>query len=442
LLYVLYYKILFQWIKRKRRNETIARCLDNIVAECEGDRICFYFGDEKWTYKQIQALSFRVQIIFKKLVSKRGFSWTGHDKSARNGCHLDRIRKDRGNFSAHQHEPSGRFTRKVSFSSEMQGFHYRNRTERGGMFTQSWKEPTSVAKDQEPNYLDPILYLFTSGTTGIPKAVACSHGRLCFLASTASAINFSPMTLLTLLFQCIMLEACFHLCGPLFTDHLVFSTGSWSLSESVFSEGWATTRGWAAFQERFKVKTFVDIYGSTEGNCTMINLEEKLGHVATFPIWLQPSHPIQLIKIDQITGEIVRDEKTGFAIRCEDGEPGELIGKLLILCQCRDLMGTSMATTIFKIGLVTRSVGKQRMLHNHGQFDIQSLTEGMKLSLPKYAMPMFIRLISNSKGLDMTGTLKFQKFRLRDDGFNIESIEDPILIYSSSTDSYSKMDLE
>ncbi|ODM87976.1 Long-chain fatty acid transport protein 4 [Orchesella cincta] len=55
----------------------------------------------------------------------------------------------------------------------------------------------------------------------------------------------------------------------------------------------------------------------------------KIGACGYIPIWLQPSHPIQLIKIDQITGEIVRDEKTGFAIRCEDGEPGELIGKII-----------------------------------------------------------------------------------------------------------------
>ncbi|ODM92323.1 Bile acyl-CoA synthetase [Orchesella cincta] len=76
------------------------------------------------------------------------------------------------------------------------------------------------------------------------------------------------------------------------------------------------------------------------------------------------------------------------------------------------------------------------------QFDVQSLAEGMKQSLPKYAMPMFIRLINNNKGLDMTGTLKFQKFRLRDDGFNVENIEDTVFIYSTATESYSKMDLE
>lgn len=30
---------------------------------------------------------------------------------------------------------------------------------------------------QEPKFLDPLLYIFTSGTTGVPKAVRCTHGR-------------------------------------------------------------------------------------------------------------------------------------------------------------------------------------------------------------------------------------------------------------------------
>ncbi|ODM93306.1 Long-chain fatty acid transport protein 4 [Orchesella cincta] len=54
------------------------------------------------------------------------------------------------------------------------------------------KEPTVVPYGQEPNFIDPVLYLFTSGTTGAPKAVLCSHGRLLFISSIASALKLSP----------------------------------------------------------------------------------------------------------------------------------------------------------------------------------------------------------------------------------------------------------
>ncbi|ODM87974.1 Long-chain fatty acid transport protein 4 [Orchesella cincta] len=181
LLYVLYYKILFQWIKRRRRNETIARCLDNIVAECEGDRICFYFGDEKWTYKQIQALSFRVANHFQEIGLKKGDSvglaMTNRPEMAAIWIGLGRIgpclKSEMGNevtiFAPIFYELE-RFMEDPKWIPENQDFtHLFPTIDLAACLFKVGPQPTSVAKDQEPNYLDPILYLFTSGTTGIPK---------------------------------------------------------------------------------------------------------------------------------------------------------------------------------------------------------------------------------------------------------------------------------
>ncbi|CAL8131301.1 unnamed protein product [Orchesella dallaii] len=413
------------------------------------------------------------------------------------------------------------------------------------------KGATVVTPDQEPTFLDPIMYIFTSGTTGVPKAVRCSHGRLFFLASTASVINFSskdvsynaaPMYHTGGLLA-VVWAFCFRAPAVLVVKfsatnfwkdvHRYKVTVSMYVGEfcrfihnqpenpelekghtlrAMFGGGGLRPEVWTAFQKRFNVKQFVDLYGSTEGNCTLINLEAKIGACGYIPVWLQPVHPIQLVKTDPVTGEVLRDHKTGFAIRCENGEPGELIGKIIdsvpmarfdgytdpvateqrILrnafaqgdkyfrtgdCFTRDKYGyyyfqdrigdtfrwnsENVATTLVE-AVISRITGLRNntvygvkvpgtegsacmaaiLDSSDGELDLEALANGMKMSLPKYAMPMFIRVISIHKGLDMTGTYKFQKFRLREDGFNIMNIKDPVYIYSSVTESYSKMDLE
>jgi solute carrier family 27 fatty acid transporter 1/4 len=36
-----------------------------------------------------------------------------------------------------------------------------------------------------------------------------------------------------------------------------------------------------------------------------------------------------LAKIDEKTGEIIRDPETGLIVRCKPNEPGELVGKII-----------------------------------------------------------------------------------------------------------------
>jgi len=57
---------------RKKRNETMCKSVDKIVNEGGGDRVCFYFGDEEWTYKQVQALSYRAANYFQGIGLEKG----------------------------------------------------------------------------------------------------------------------------------------------------------------------------------------------------------------------------------------------------------------------------------------------------------------------------------------------------------------------------------
>lgn len=84
---------------------------------------------------------------------------------------------------------------------------------------------------------------------------------------------------------------------------------------------------WSDFVERFGITDIKELYGSTEGNCNMVNISGKPGACGFLPRWTYPLAPYKLVKVTE-DGEIVRDSKTGYVITCEPNEPGELIGKI------------------------------------------------------------------------------------------------------------------
>lgn len=49
--------------------------------------------------------------------------------------------------------------------------------------------------------------------------------------------------------------------------------------------------------------------------------------------------PTALIKVDDATGEPIRDPETGLCIRCKPGEPGELMAKIVEKHPIRDFQG-------------------------------------------------------------------------------------------------------
>ncbi len=48
------------------------------------------------------------------------------------------------------------------------------------------------------------------------------------------------------------------------------------------------------------------------------------------PPWLEKVYPVALVKVDENTGDLIRDHSTGRLIRCKPGEVGELIGNSVI----------------------------------------------------------------------------------------------------------------
>jgi fatty-acyl-CoA synthase len=82
---------------------------------------------------------------------------------------------------------------------------------------------------------------------------------------------------------------------------------------------------WTAFQERFGIPRIVEMYGATEGNIALQNLDGRVGSVGKPHGMLEDS--VALVRFDHAAGDIVRGPD-GLAVRCADDEPGELLGKV------------------------------------------------------------------------------------------------------------------
>jgi citronellyl-CoA synthetase len=205
------------------------------------------------------------------------------------------------------------------------------------------------------------LYVFTSGTTGLPTASIISNRR--YLLSSALSYKGG--------LKCKESD-CIYLCLPLYHGTglflgvgAAFSTGASMFIRRKFSgsnflgevrESGATCfiyigelcryllntprkpddhnnpltammgNGlrpdvWHEFKARFGIRRIAEFYGSSEGNVAFVNMLNKDCTVGTTSI------PIALVKYDVDADEVARDDK-GNLIKVANGEPGLLLGKI------------------------------------------------------------------------------------------------------------------
>jgi fatty-acyl-CoA synthase len=81
---------------------------------------------------------------------------------------------------------------------------------------------------------------------------------------------------------------------------------------------------WRPFQERFAIPTILEYYASTEGNFSLYNCEGEPGAVGRIPAFLAHRLPVALIRHDAASGEPKRGAD-GHCERCRPDEPGEAI---------------------------------------------------------------------------------------------------------------------
>jgi fatty-acyl-CoA synthase len=85
---------------------------------------------------------------------------------------------------------------------------------------------------------------------------------------------------------------------------------------------------WANFQNRFGVKKMLEFYGSTEGNANLLNFEGKVGAVGRIPFYLRKTLRIRIVKFD-VEREAPFRGPDGFCIETDADEPGEAIGQII-----------------------------------------------------------------------------------------------------------------
>ncbi|KAK0172573.1 hypothetical protein PV328_005876 [Microctonus aethiopoides] len=219
---------------------------------------------------------------------------------------------------------------------------------------------------EEPGYRDNLLYIYTSGTTGLPKAVLIPNSRyLLVTMATFHMLGLRPAS--DVMYNPIPL---YHMAGGLVGTGCALVKGIPSVLRTKFSVSayWTDCikynctlaeyigemcryllsapqrpedsqhsvrlmvgngmrpQIWQQFVDRFRVEQITEVYGSTEGNANIVNVDNQVGAVGFVPSILPKSlHPVAILRVNPETCEPMRGSD-GFCIRAEINEPGMFIG--------------------------------------------------------------------------------------------------------------------
>ena len=205
---------------------------------------------------------------------------------------------------------------------------------------------------------NPALYIYTSGTSGLPKAAVVTHGRIMQWSHLfAGLMNVGPDDRL---YNCLPL---YHSVGGVLAIGAALAAGASVVIRDGFSARafwrdivqWDCTlfqyigelcryllhapsdpferrhrvrlccgNGlgadvWTPFKERFRIPEILEFYASTEGNVSLVNVEGEPGSIGRVPAYLAHRFPAALVKSDAEAAAPARDA-SGLCIRCERNE--------------------------------------------------------------------------------------------------------------------------
>ncbi|PAV84489.1 hypothetical protein WR25_18296 [Diploscapter pachys] len=226
--------------------------------------------------------------------------------------------------------------------------------------------PESEPPSQGATFHDVLCYIYTSGTTGNPKPAVIKHYRyywMCMGAGYSFGIRPDDIIYITM--------PMYHSAAGILGIGSLIAMGTTAVIRRKFSASnfwkdcvkynctgsqyigeicryllaqkpieeetkhkvrvmWGNglrAELWKPFVERFGIKRIGELYGSTEGNSNIINIDNYPGACGFMPIYpfISFLYPIRLIRIDEETGEVMRDAR-GLCIPCKPGQVGEMVG--------------------------------------------------------------------------------------------------------------------
>lgn len=220
---------------------------------------------------------------------------------------------------------------------------------------------------EKPHYKDPIMYIYTSGTTGMPKVAVMPHCK--YLLVMAATVHMVGLRSTDIMYNALPL---YHLAGGIVGTGAALIDGIPSVIRPKFSASnyWSDCikykctvaqyigemcryllaqpskptdtqhsvrvmvgNGmrmaiWQQMVDRFKIEQINEVYGATEGNANIINVDNTVGAVGFMPSIVPASlHPSAVIKADEL-GIPIRGPD-GFCQRCAPNEPGMFIGLIM-----------------------------------------------------------------------------------------------------------------
>jgi fatty-acyl-CoA synthase len=227
-------------------------------------------------------------------------------------------------------------------------------------------EPLAAHERREVGLADRALRIFTSGTTGLPKAAEVSHRRI--VTWTHWFAGLADLTAADRLYDCLPMN---HAVGGVVAIGApLVNGGSVAIAERFSARGfwgdvarWDCTafqyigelgrylaaappcpaetthklrlalgnglspEVWRAFLDRFGPMRVLEFYASTEGNVWLYNVEGRIGSIGRVPAYLAAREPIALARFDAEEQAPERGPD-GFCTRCADGEIGEALGRI------------------------------------------------------------------------------------------------------------------
>ena len=213
---------------------------------------------------------------------------------------------------------------------------------------------------------DVALFIFTSGTTGLPKAARITHMRVqLYMRGFAAATGARPDDRI---FCALPL---YHATGGLcavgaallnggtfvlvrrfsatqFWDEILAAQATMfvyigelcrylvnqpqrpedrdSKIRLAFGNG-LRPEVWRKLRTRFRIPQILEFYGSTEGNVSMFNFDGRIGAIGRAPRYMRKKFNIRLIRFDVETEEPIR-ATDGLCIEAKPGEVGECVGEI------------------------------------------------------------------------------------------------------------------
>ncbi len=393
---------------------------------------------------------------------------------------------------------------------------------------------------------DNAFYIFTSGTTGLPKAAVLSNRRY-LTSATLSHKAGLKCNHKDRLYICLPL---YHGTGLMIGVGAALSSGACIILRRKFSASrfvsdirdhgatcfiyigelcrylLNTPAGaddqrtpltrmmgnglrpdvWLPFKERFGIKRIAEFYGASEGNVAFANLLNKDCTVGT------TSTRHALVRYDVVADEIVHDEQ-GRCVPVEPGEPGLLLGEinseavfegytnseatekkivrnafedgdawfnsgdLLRQVEVGFSLGLPHYQFVDRIGdtfrwksenVSTNEVGEiingfpqiefsnvygvsvpgadgragmaaVTLADGVSSLDLDAFSDYVSTQLPSYARPVFLRI---EPEIDVTGTFKMVKGKLREEGYDPDKVSDPLFVMKPGSDRYEPLDRE